>query len=69
MCEEWCRSQEWGLNLGRPWSPPLQSRVVLLLCASLALSGGHAVLCSLPYLDKFLTFQHGYPTPVGDIRR
>lgn len=66
VCEAWCRAQEWGLNLGRPWSPPLRSWVVLLLCASLAPSGGHEMLCILPCLDKFLTFQPGSPAPVGD---
>lgn len=47
-------------------SPTLWSCVELLLCASLAPSGGHAALCSLPCLDKFLTFQPGSPALIGD---
>lgn len=50
---------EWGLDPGRPRLPTLLSCVVLLLCASLAPSGGHAMRCTLPRFSKFLTHQLG----------
>lgn len=56
MCEEWCKAEEWGADPGKLWSPSLCCPgSVLLLPASLAPSGGHVMLCTLPCFHKFLT--------------